>query len=83
MIDKRIGTNKNFAELVSKLHEAGIKVVIDGVFNHVGRGFLHLRMYVRKNGILPIRTGLTSALMAIHHIMTASGMRAGKDITIL
>ena len=42
---------------------------------------LHLRMYVRKNGILPIRTGLTSALMAIHHIMTASGMRAGKDIT--
>ena len=31
VIDKRIGTNKNFAELVSKLHEAGIKVVIDGV----------------------------------------------------
>ena len=44
---------------------------------------LHLKMYVRKNGILPIRTGLTSALMAIHHIMTVSGMRAGKDITIL
>ena len=83
VIDKRIGTNKNFAELVSKLHEAGIKVVIDGVFNHVGRGFFALRMYVRKNGILPIRTGLTSALMAIHHIMTVSGMRAGKDITIL
>ena len=40
VIDKRIGTNKNFAELVSKLHEAGIKVVIDGVFNHVGRGFM-------------------------------------------
>jgi len=31
VIDKRIGTNKNFAELVSKLHEAGIKVVIDGI----------------------------------------------------
>ena len=39
VIDKRIGTNKDFAELVAKLHEAGIKVIIDGVFNHVGRGF--------------------------------------------
>ena len=77
VIDKRIGTNKNFAELVSKLHEAGIKVVIDGVFNHVGRGFWAFC------DVQPIRTGLTSALMAIHHIMTASGMRAGKDITIL
>ena len=39
VIDKRIGTNKDFTELVAKLHEAGIKVVLDGVFNHVGRGF--------------------------------------------
>lgn len=83
VIDKRIGTNKNFAELVSKLHEAGIKVVIDGVFNHVGRGFFAFKDVCEKKWILPIRTGLTSALMAIHHIMTASGMRAGKDITIL
>ena len=39
IIDSRIGTNDDFKEVVSKLHEAGIKVVIDGVFNHVGRGF--------------------------------------------
>ncbi|MBE5853604.1 MAG: cyclomaltodextrinase [Lachnospiraceae bacterium] len=39
MIDKRLGTNEDFKEVCDKLHEANIKVVIDGVFNHVGRGF--------------------------------------------
>ena len=38
-IDCRLGTNEDFAKVVKELHEAGIKVVIDGVFNHVGRGF--------------------------------------------
>ena len=48
VIDKRIGTNKDFAELVAKLHEAGIKVVIDGVFNHVGRGFFAFKDVCEK-----------------------------------
>ena len=38
-IDCRLGTNEDFAKVCSKLHENGIKVVLDGVFNHVGRGF--------------------------------------------
>lgn len=38
-VDCRLGTNEDFAELTSKLHQNGIKVVMDGVFNHVGRGF--------------------------------------------
>ena len=38
-IDTRIGTNEDFKELVIRLHESGIRVVLDGVFNHVGRGF--------------------------------------------
>lgn len=38
-IDTRLGTNEDFAEVCSNLHEKGIKVVLDGVFNHVGRGF--------------------------------------------
>ena len=37
-IDTRLGTNEDFKEVCDKLHEAGIKVVLDGVFNHVGRG---------------------------------------------
>ena len=38
-IDCRLGTNEDFSALCAKLHENGIKVVLDGVFNHVGRGF--------------------------------------------
>ncbi len=39
LVDKRLGTNEDFKEICEKLHENGIKVVLDGVFNHVGRGF--------------------------------------------
>ena len=38
-IDCRLGSNEDFAEVCKSLHEAGIRVVLDGVFNHVGRGF--------------------------------------------
>ena len=38
-IDCRLGTNEDFKQVCEKLHAAGIKVVLDGVFNHVGRGF--------------------------------------------
>ena len=39
IIDTRLGTNKDFAKVCNDLHADGIKVVLDGVFNHVGRGF--------------------------------------------
>ncbi len=42
-LDCRLGTNRDFAEVCSKLHGAGIRVVLDGVFNHVGRGFWAFR----------------------------------------
>ena len=38
-IDCRLGTNEDFAKVCGALHEAGIRVILDGVFNHVGRGF--------------------------------------------
>ncbi|MDE6058556.1 MAG: hypothetical protein K2G44_00735 [Clostridia bacterium] len=38
-VDRRLGTNEEFKELVKKFHENGIRVVLDGVFNHTGRGF--------------------------------------------
>lgn len=38
-IDCRLGTNEDFKEVCDALHENGIKVVLDGVFNHAGRGF--------------------------------------------
>ncbi|BBF44561.1 neopullulanase [Lachnospiraceae bacterium KM106-2] len=38
-VDRRLGTNSEFADFVSKCHVLGIKVVVDGVFNHIGRKF--------------------------------------------
>ncbi len=39
MIDRRLGTNEQFARISTELHARGIKVIADGVFNHVGRDF--------------------------------------------
>ena len=38
-IDCRLGTNEEFAAMCDVLHKKGIRIVLDGVFNHVGRGF--------------------------------------------
>lgn len=38
-VDVRLGTNEDFKKVCDALHENGIRVVLDGVFNHVGRGF--------------------------------------------
>ena len=47
-IDCRLGTNEDFKQVCDALHEAGIKVILDGVFNHVGRGFFAFRDVVEK-----------------------------------
>ena len=38
-VDQRLGDNTSFKALCSQLHANGIRVVLDGVFNHVGREF--------------------------------------------
>ncbi len=38
-IDHRLGSNEDFRDVCNALHNAGIKVILDGVFNHVGRTF--------------------------------------------
>lgn len=38
-VDIRLGKNEDFKEFVTLCHEAGIHVVVDGVFNHTGREF--------------------------------------------
>ncbi len=39
LIDRRLGDNQTLKEMVQFLHEHGIRVILDGVFNHVGRDF--------------------------------------------
>ena len=38
-IDCRLGTNEDFADVCKDLHAHNVRIVLDGVFNHVGRGF--------------------------------------------
>ena len=47
-IDCRLGSNEEFAHVCEELHKAGIKVVLDGVFNHVGRGFFAFQDVLEK-----------------------------------
>ena len=42
-VDRRIGTNEDLKKVCDALHENGIKVIFDGVFNHVGRDFVHFK----------------------------------------
>ena len=39
MVDRRLGTNEDFRDFVKNCHGMGMKVIVDGVFNHTGRGF--------------------------------------------
>ena len=41
-LDCRLGTNGDFKEVCRTLHEKGLKVVLDGVFNHVEIGRAHV-----------------------------------------
>lgn len=54
-IDRRLGTNEEFAGIVRTYHENGLKVVLDGVFNHVGRGFFAFRDVQEKKWDSPYR----------------------------
>lgn len=42
-VDRRLGSNATLAELVAHYHRSGIRIILDGVFNHVGRGFWAFR----------------------------------------
>ena len=54
-IDVRLGNNADFRQVVDQLHAAGIRVVIDGVFNHVGRGFFGFQDVLRNRENSPYK----------------------------
>ena len=59
-IDCRLGTNEDFKEVCQKLHAHDVKIMLDGVFNHVGRGFWPLKTCRKRSGTLLTRTGSAS-----------------------
>ena len=50
-IDPVLGTLKDFDKLVRKAHKLGLRVILDGVFNHCSRGFFQFNslMELGKN----------------------------------
>ena len=44
-IDPLLGTEKQFKELVVKVHEKGIKIILDGVYNHTGDDSVYFNKY--------------------------------------
>ena len=38
-LDSRLGTNEDLTHFVKECHKQGIRVILDGVFNHTGRDF--------------------------------------------
>ena len=47
-LDSRLGTNADLTEFVSLCHKEGIRVILDGVFNHTGRDFFAFQD-IKKN----------------------------------
>ena len=42
-VDRRLGTDQNLRDLSAQVHQNGMHLILDGVFNHVGRDFWAFR----------------------------------------
>ncbi|MBU1227528.1 MAG: glycoside hydrolase family 13 protein [Actinobacteria bacterium] len=49
-VDPILGGNEAFAEMLAACHARGIRVVLDGVFNHASRGFYYFND-ILENGV--------------------------------
>lgn len=54
-VDCRLGTNEDLRRVCQALHEAGLKVMLDGVFNHAGRGFWAFQDVIQRRWDSPYK----------------------------
>ena len=54
-VDPRLGTKEDLQQVCDAFHEAGLRVLFDGVFNHVGRGFWAFRDVQEKKWESPYK----------------------------
>ncbi|HOX30847.1 MAG TPA: alpha-amylase family glycosyl hydrolase [Spirochaetales bacterium] len=66
MVDRRLGTKEDLTRLASAIHGRGMRLVLDGVFNHVGRAHPWFR---------ELRSGGPASAAAARF----SGVRAGAS----
>ena len=52
-VDRRLGTGEDLRAFVDACHKAGVRVLLDGVFNHVGREFWAFRDVLEKREASP------------------------------
>ncbi|MGA9595861.1 MAG: glycoside hydrolase family 13 protein [Acidimicrobiia bacterium] len=52
-VDPLLGGNEAIDELIASCHDRGIRVILDGVFNHVGRGFHEFHDILENDGESP------------------------------
>ena len=54
-LDSRLGTNEDLIKFIKECHKEEIKVILDGVFNHVGRDFFAFKDLLEKRENSPYR----------------------------
>ena len=54
-VDLRLGTNSDLKNLICNLHKSNIRVLLDGVFNHVGRGFIFFQDVLQNREASPYK----------------------------
>lgn len=47
-VDRRLGDNEDFKAFVKMAHDLGLRVVVDGVFNHTGREFFAFQDIIKN-----------------------------------
>jgi cyclomaltodextrinase len=47
-IDPRLGDDADFDQLIAEAHRRGLRVLLDGVFNHAGPDFAHSDWFTRR-----------------------------------
>lgn len=70
LVDMRLGTNDDFKALVDYAHAKGIKVVVDGVFNHTSKQFYAFKDILSKKWDSPYRD--------YYHIDFSKGAPSGE-----
>lgn len=81
LVDRRLGDNESFKDFVKQCHDSGIRVVVDGVFNHTGREFFAFKDIQEKSGIPLTKTGIKGLISTGRaHAGTHLDTMHGRDI---